>query len=29
MSPKVAKSKYGKILTDFITKRKKEEGNYR
>ncbi|MDD2986250.1 DUF4369 domain-containing protein [Flavobacterium sp.] len=27
MSPKVAKSKYGKMLTDFIEKRKLEEGN--
>jgi len=27
MAPKVAKSKYGKMLTEFIAKRKKEEGN--
>lgn len=27
MSPKVANSKYGKMLTDFIEKRKLEEGN--
>jgi hypothetical protein len=25
MSPKVAQSKYGKLLTEFIEKRKKEE----